>query len=117
MCSQDQLAKDLRELSLDEVLEKHGITLKELFTIQSGVVMNRSTKTRREESTYIRQTKQGRYVISKTVNNQNVYYGTYMDKKEAEAIVEELKKCFWDKKQLPRILTELNIKTKSGDEP
>lgn len=112
MCSQDEIRKSLKEMPLEDVLVKYNLTLKELFDIQNNVVMNRSSKTRREESTYITLTRNNKYIISKNVNKKPEYYGTYSDKKEAEKIVDELKKCSWDKKQLPRILKELNIKTK-----
>ena len=51
-----------------------------------------------------------RYRVTKTVNGKKTSYGTYATEEEAEAVVRELKKCSWDKKQLLRIKNELGIK-------
>lgn len=44
-----------------------------------------------------------KYVVSRWENGRNHYYGAYDTKELAEKIVEDLKKCNWDKTQLKEI--------------
>lgn len=106
MIPEDQLNEDLKNYPLDDVLEKYDISLSDLFKLQ------RNRKYHKREYNHITRTKSRTYSINKTINGKSYYYGSYRDKKEAELIVEELKKCGWDINQLPRILTELNITSK-----
>lgn len=107
MIPEDQLNEDLKNYPLDDVLEKYDISLSELFKLQ------RNRKYHKREYHHITRTKSRTYSINKTINGKSYHYGSYRDKKEAELIVEELKKCGWDINQLPRILTELNITSKT----
>lgn len=106
----DKLLKDLKNQPLEDVLEKYDISLSDLFRIQ------RNRKYHTGEYKYITRTKSKAYSINKTRDGENCYFGTYKDKKEAEAIVGELKKCGWDINQLPSILERLNIQSKSERE-
>ena len=45
------------------------------------------------------------------IQKNKTRYGTYSDKKTAKKVVNRLKKCNWDKKQLPDILKEINYQT------
>ncbi|MBQ2653356.1 MAG: hypothetical protein IJF83_07365 [Methanobrevibacter sp.] len=110
MISEEKLLEDLKNQPLDSVLEKYDISLSDLFRIQ------RNRKYHPGEYKYITRTKSKAYSIKKTINGENYYYGTYHDKKEAELVVDELKKCSWDINQLPSILERLNIQSKSERE-
>ena len=107
MIPEDKLLEDLKNLPLEEVLEEYDITLGELFKLQQNK-QYRDIKT-----SYITETKSGTYSINKSLNGEQYYYGSYRDKREAKRIVEELRKCGWDIKELPRILKELNITSKT----
>lgn len=45
----------------------------------------------------------GLYCVVKTVNQERIYFGGYKTEKEAQLVVEELKKCNWDKSKLRSI--------------
>lgn len=55
----------------------------------------------------------GKFIISKKLkvdgSEKTVYFGAYKNKKDCEKIVEELKRCGWDKSQLDDIIDRLNL--------
>lgn len=57
---------------------------------------------KRNRTTHIYRTPYG-YNIKKTLDGKPVYYGTYRDYRDAERVVEELKRVDWDKSQLESI--------------
>lgn len=51
----------------------------------------------------------GAWNISKIINGKSLFYGRYKTENDAQKVVIELRKCDWDKNQLPKILKELGI--------
>lgn len=107
MIPEDELQEDLKNLPLDEVLSKYELSLSELFKLQ------RNKQYHNYETNHINENKSGTYSINKTVNGTNYYYGSYRDKREAQLIANQLEQCGWDINELPRILEELNITSKT----
>lgn len=107
MIPEDELHKALKNKPLDKVLKDYDLTLSELFQLQR----NRKYHTR--ESNHMVETKSGSYSITKTIDGVSYHYGTYRDKKEAEKIVEALQEKGWDINELPGILKELDIQSKT----
>ena len=101
----EEIKEDMKSLTLEEVMEKYGLSFKELFelTKQTGggkyIRFNKKTKT---------------YSVTKSVNGEYTYFGTYSDRDEAFKVRDELIKCKWDIDKLPEILWELGIKSKCG---
>lgn len=106
MISQDDLKKDLQELPLEEVLEKYDLTLNDLFKHQ---LRFNSVYNSRKKIRYINRTRSGKYAVQKHMDGENIYYGTYNSKEEAEKVAERLLECNWDKEQLETILREEGI--------
>ena len=113
MINQKELKEDMQKLTLEEVLQKYNMSLMELFKYQKQIYPNQHLKYGKEVK-YITKKKKG-YAIYKRINNETTYFGTYGSESEAERIVEELVKIGWIPSELPRILEELNIKTRIGE--
>lgn len=63
----------------------------------------------RKKIRYINRTRSGKYAVQKHMDGENIYYGSYNSKEEAERVVERLLECNWDKEQLETILREEGI--------
>lgn len=106
-----ELTKDLRNgLSLEEALQKHNTSLREIFKdINNYPIKTEQRTPRTEEWKYIQYTKNHTYRIIK--GKHRISYGTYKNFEDACKVREELIKCDWDKKQLPKILSQNNIRS------
>lgn len=51
-----------------------------------------------------------RFVITRTINYERIYFGTVRGIAKAKLIVEELNKCDWDKSQFDRIKEKFGVK-------
>ena len=47
--------------------------------------------------------------VFKHMNNSTIYFGSYSSEDKAKYVVNELKKCNWDKSELERIKSEVGI--------
>ena len=104
-----ELMEDLQSLTIEEVVKKYDLTFNDLFKLSKQLYSSDVV-----DGKYVRKTKSGTYSITKSINGENVYFGSYGDKEEAYLVRDELIACGWDKEQLPIILCELNIKSKKG---
>ena len=109
-----ELMEDLQELTIEEVVKKYDLTFNDLFKLSKQIYSNSNPEDVDFTGKYVRKTKSGTYSIVKSVNGENVYFGSYGDKAEAYMVRDNLIECGWDKDQLPIILCELDIKSKKG---
>lgn len=104
----EELLKDLKRMSINEVSVKYNLTLKELFDIARKY--NNTNNVKVNDDTYISKTRSKKWAIRKSIKGKMCYYGTYKLKKEASLVVKELIKVNWNAEELPYILERLNIK-------
>lgn len=102
--------EDVQKCTIEELVSKYNLTFNELFNLTKQLQTPYKSK-----FNYIRKTPSKSYSIVKLVNGEHVYFGSYKDENEAIIIRDELIKCGWDKKELPRILDEFNITSKCGE--
>lgn len=105
MYSED-LLKDLKKMSIEEVSVKYNLTLKELFDITRKYNTN---NVKINNDTYISKTNSRKWAIRKSIKGKMCYYGTYRVKREASLVVKELIKVDWNAEELPNILKRLGI--------
>lgn len=106
MFDEEELKKDLKNLPLQDVVEKYNLSFKEIFSIS---LKYNKYNVKIKDDAYIYKTSGGNWVIRKFVNGKMRYYGTYNLKKDASLVVEELRKVDWDENCLSDILEEFNI--------
>ncbi len=104
--NQEHIIQDLKKHTIKEVLTKYNITWKELIHIQTHKSLTNNPK-----ATYIHKTKKGKYCVNKIIDGKQVYYGEYNTKKDAETIVDEMKKHYWNIERLEDIKKEHNIQS------
>lgn len=111
MISAEELAIELRESddSLENILINHGLSLKTAYELNGKAKRVKSLNDTKGNVYFEKKA----YVVKKESKfdggYKSVFYGRYKTRKEAEAIVEELKKCDWDKNRLCDIQEELEI--------
>ena len=102
----EEIIQDLKENSIEKVLQKHNLTFKELIHIQKNKALTTDNKPR-----YItRNKKNNTYKITKVMDKKTHHYGTYNSLQDAQTIVAELKKHYWNKDKLETIKKKHNIK-------
>lgn len=113
----NEVTKDLKNgLSLEETLQKHNTSLKELFKDINKYPVKRENRTpNTPEWKYIQYTKQHTYRLIKGVDNHRVSFGTYKTFEDAKKVREEMSKIGWDKSRLDEILTKNNIRSQRRD--
>lgn len=102
----EELQEDLQVLSIEDLVKKYNLSFKELFELSKQIDVKDKYVTLNA----------GNYIISKSIDGKNEYFGSYRDKGEAIKVRDELIKCKWDKDKLPEIVDKLEIISKCGDE-
>lgn len=95
-------------LSLDELLCKHGLNLKTALNKKK----RRIPRERKEEPTYIQRTKTSFQIYRKN-NGEQTHFGAYKSLEDAEKVILKLKECNWDKNRLEDITKDLGVKRKT----
>ena len=103
--NQEELINDLKNNTIETVLQKHNLTWRELIYIQT----QKNLKEDRNIDNMTR-TKKNTYRVNKVIDKKIVNYGEYKTKEEAKTIVNEMRKHYWNKEQLPIIKQKHNIK-------
>lgn len=103
----ETIINELKNKTIDDVLKKYNLTLQELFYIQSKKGLY--TPSKKRKPTHITRTKRKTYLITKTMDSKTRNYGEYKTRKEAETIVKELKKVYWNKDKLECIKSKCGI--------
>ena len=101
----ETLINDLKNHSIEFVLNKYGLSWKELVYIQSQKPMYKDSK-----ATHITRTKRGNYLVNKTVDKKMVSYGEYRTRRDAEVIVGEMKKVYWNRSKLEGVKRRCGVK-------
>ena len=104
-----EFQKDLRTLTLDEALTKHGLTLKEAFTTLHHQLLYSKKKPQKPLIQYIQETN-GRYYVKKQVNGKVRTFGTYTTLTDAKRLRDHCIKHGWKQKQVDNYCKELGIK-------
>ena len=81
-----------------------GIRIRKRFNAEYGEF--RISGKNREGLVYIYETHHG-YVISKVIDGQNVYFGSYADLNIAKLVRDKLVECGWNKELLDSIVSEV----------
>ena len=103
--------KDLRNgFTIDEALNKHGLSLKEVFNYLHKETLKKTRPVTSNEGSVRKNPQSDHYHVKKTIKGTNVVFGTYATKEEAEIIRQELIKHSWDKNKLDEILKKTGIK-------
>lgn len=102
--NQEEIIQALKNKTITEVLKDYNLTWQELIYIQTQKSLNTNTK-----PTYITRTRKNTYKVNKTIDKKMRNYGEYHNRTDAETIVKELKKHYWNKEQLPIIKKTHNI--------
>lgn len=111
MISIEELSRILRESddSLDTILCEQDLNLKTALELKSET----SEKTTCQRNRHYVYPKKRCFYVRKTVSVDGVRvvrrYGGYKTQNEADAIVDELEKCNWDKNKLGEIQRKLDI--------
>lgn len=104
----ETIINDLKQYSIEEVLRKHSLTWKELIYIQSQKALY--TPSSKKNPSHISRTKRRTYSVNKCMDKRTLNYGEYRTRREAEVIVRELKKVYWNKDKLESIKLEYGIR-------
>lgn len=72
-----------------------------------AVNKNNQKNCKRVVKNYTYSTIKNAFIVKKSINGKEIYYGSYKKEKDAQQIVDELKKANWDKNELPRIKEEV----------
>ena len=77
--------KGFARITFRRSIGKYDLTLNELFKhqLKFNTVYNSRKKIR-----YINRTRSGKYAVQKHMDGENIYYGTYNTKEEAERVAE-----------------------------
>ena len=104
-----EFQKDLRTMTLNDALIKHGLTLKEAFnTLHAGTPRDYKQKNKGEK--YIILNQSGNYAIQKWVNGKNQNFGTYNTLKDAQKIRSQCIKQGWIQQNINRYCEETGVK-------
>ena len=111
------------DLYIPQILEKYGISqwmylkLRKEVTKRTGYKRPRRTNYSlpSNEERYIYPTPSGRYVIRKTINHKNHYFGTYSTFEDACKVRSIFEENGWDKSILPQIKEKYSKKSTFED--
>ena len=96
--------------TINEVCNKYGLTFKELVSSH----MRKKAEINPKKCIY--QHYNGKYVLQKTINGKEIYYGIYDSLETAEQVKALLIKFDWDKDYLPLILKQLGVENNGSNE-
>ncbi|WP_299523355.1 hypothetical protein [uncultured Methanobrevibacter sp.] len=100
--------KDNPDLSIGEILTKHGLTFKQAFeeleSLQKLVVKNPS-----KYGKHIKRNGKNKFIVNKSLHSKMVYYGTYSSLYDAKKVRDKLIEYDWDKDKLELVLKETGV--------
>lgn len=107
------IQNDLKNYSLQEVLEKYDLSFEELFKYCLKKNNKYNIKIKKVEETFSRkyiQEYHNAFRIRKSIKGKLIYFGYYNTLDDAIRVRNRLIDYKWDKDILPKIYEELNIK-------
>ena len=108
----EELLNDLQKLALEDVLLKYNLTFKDLFRLSKEL----HNYTKKDGSLkYIQNTGSGTFMINKSVNGVNRYFGSYLTEEDAVFVRDKLIDCNWSMSCLDSIVERYNIHKCSKD--
>ena len=105
--NQEEIINDLKKHTIEEVCIKYGLSFRELVYVQEQKALYSYDEG--SVPNFITETKQKNYRVHKVMDKGIVDYGVYNTREDAEIIVEELKKVYWNKEKLEQIKLKHNI--------
>lgn len=106
MDNEETIRKQLQDgVSIDEVCRKHSLTFKQLLDILRFYDNPVRTRNHRKGWTYISQTSQGSFIITK----DSTHYGTFNTLRDAQKVRDYFREYGWCKDDLDKACESVGV--------